>query len=154
MTTNDRWLDDIDIASPCPADWTKMQGDERCRFCSQCKLHVFDLSALTRPEAVALVQERSGRGERLCVRFRRRADGTVLTQDCPVGLRQRVRRAATRIVAACSALLAFAGCRKPDPDPQPPELMGEICIDPPEATQPLQGRIMVLPPQQPEAPPK
>jgi hypothetical protein len=56
MTTNDRWLDDIAIASPCPADWTKMQGDPRRRFCSQCKLHVFDLSALTRTEAVALVQ--------------------------------------------------------------------------------------------------
>ena len=151
MTANDRWLDDIDIASPCSANWNKMQGSDRCRFCSQCKLQVFDLSSLTRNEAVALVKERSGRGEHLCVRFRRRADGTVLTQDCPVGLRQRVRRAAARIVAACGALLAFAGCRKPDPEP--PVKMGEICIDPPNAIELRQGRI-VLPPPQSEEPPK
>lgn len=81
-------LDDVRVASPCEASWEDMVGDERKRFCTQCARHVFNLSALTRGEAEALVQ---GAGE-LCVRFYRRADGTLLTADCPVGLRRRRRR--------------------------------------------------------------
>jgi hypothetical protein len=38
---------------------------------------------MTESEAEALLASASGR---LCVQFYRRADGTVLTQDCPVGL--------------------------------------------------------------------
>jgi hypothetical protein len=46
---------------------------------------------------------------RLCVRFYRRADGTVLTQDCPVGwkaLKRKVSRAAT---AAFSFVVGIFG---------------------------------------------
>jgi hypothetical protein len=73
---------------PCTADWSKMNGGCEVRFCTECKLHVHDPQRDDR---------RRGRGEaaprrrgRLCVRFYRRADGTVLTQDCPVGWRRRV----------------------------------------------------------------
>lgn len=129
MNDTPNWLDGIGIASPCAADWNAMQGDDRCRFCSQCSLHVFDLSAMTRPQAEALVRERLGQpGQRLCVRFTRRTDGTVLTQDCPVGLRARLRRTGAKVAAAFAALLAFAGCRKPAPT----------------ETQPLQGEPMPI----------
>jgi hypothetical protein len=64
---------------------------ERVRFCSQCNLNVYNLSAMTRDEAKALLYKTEGR---LCVRFYRRSDGTVLTQNCPVGLRALKRRAA------------------------------------------------------------
>ena len=60
-----------------------MQGDERVRFCEQCALHVYNLSAMTASEAENLVLEKEGH---LCVRFFQRNDGTVLTQDCPRGL--------------------------------------------------------------------
>ncbi|MCA8977790.1 MAG: hypothetical protein KDC98_23900 [Planctomycetes bacterium] len=141
MKTTDAWLDGIAIASPCSTDWNQMQGDARCRFCSQCNLHVFDLSAMTRPEAEALVRSRTGTdgGQRLCVRFTRRADGTVLTRDCPVGLRQRMRRTGARIVAACAALLAFAGCRRLA---QPDSIGGSD----PSLEQPLQGDVVPPPP--------
>jgi hypothetical protein len=45
----------------------------------------------------------------MCARFYRRTDGTVLTQDCPVGLRALGRRLATRIgfFAFLAFLLAF-----------------------------------------------
>jgi hypothetical protein len=76
-------LDQIAVASPCAASWEAMPGDDRVRFCPDCRLNVYNLSAMTRPEAEALAARREGR---LCVRFYRRADDTVLTQDCPRGL--------------------------------------------------------------------
>ena len=86
-------LDHVKIAAPCTADWNQMFSfeGERVRFCSQCKLNVYNLSAMTQREASALVYKTEGR---LCVRFHRRADGTILTQDCPVGLRALKRRVA------------------------------------------------------------
>ena len=73
-------LDTLRVAQPCPADWHAMTGDGRVRFCDDCGLNVYNLSALSTADALELVQETEGRR---CVRFYRRADGTVLTQDCP-----------------------------------------------------------------------
>jgi hypothetical protein len=98
-------LDVIQVASPCTVAWDAMQGDDRVRFCSQCQLNVYNLSAMSRVEAESLVNAREGR---TCVRFVRRADGTVLTQDCPVGLRaarQRLMRLWTAFVACLAGLL-------------------------------------------------
>lgn len=106
MNHADRSLDLVQIASPCPADWDAMQGDDRSLFCGQCQRHVYNLSAMTRPEAEKLVFEREGR---LCVRFYRRRDGTVLTADCPVGLRGVRRRIARSLAAACGLLMAILG---------------------------------------------
>ena len=82
-------LEQITIASPCTADWDAMQGDERVRFCGQCELNVYNLSAMEREEAQAFVRESEGK---VCVRMFKRRDGTVITQDCPVGLRAILRR--------------------------------------------------------------
>ncbi|MDX1419343.1 MAG: hypothetical protein R3181_05200 [Rubricoccaceae bacterium] len=73
-------LDTIRVARPCAAGWEAMRGDDRVRHCAACDLHVYNLSALPAAEALALVEATEGRR---CVRFYRRADGTVLTQDCP-----------------------------------------------------------------------
>src|SRR5262245_16139304 len=81
-------LENLRIASPCSQSWEEMSGDERVRFCGACRKNVYDLSSLTREQAEALVLAREGQ---VCVRFYRRADGTVLTADCAVGGR-RVRR--------------------------------------------------------------
>jgi hypothetical protein len=94
----------IQIASPCSASWEEMQGDERVRFCAHCRLNVYNLSDMPRAEAEALIAEREGQ---LCVRFYRRRDGTVLTQDCPVGLRAAGRRV-LRFAATLTAILAAA----------------------------------------------
>ena len=48
-------LDDIRIASPCRASWDEMRGDDRVRFCSLCKLNVYDLSNLAERDALALI---------------------------------------------------------------------------------------------------
>ncbi|HUJ59529.1 MAG TPA: hypothetical protein VLX92_13580 [Kofleriaceae bacterium] len=96
-------LDNIKVAAPCTAPWDEMTGDDRVRHCGQCKLDVFNLSAMTRDEAEALLRETTGR---LCVRYFRRHDGTIITADCPVGTRRRRKR---RVIAAGAAALLAGG---------------------------------------------
>jgi hypothetical protein len=106
-------LQQIRVAAPCPARWEAMQGDEQVRFCAGCEKHVYNLSAMNAAEAAELVDAHEGR---LCVRFFRRDDGTMLTNDCPVGLaalRQRLKRRAMltagMLVACAVHLLALIG---------------------------------------------
>jgi hypothetical protein len=82
-----------------------MKGDDRARFCDECRLRVYDISRLTRREAEALISRTEGR---ICARLYRRADGTILTKDCPVGLRAVKRRLARAAGAALTALLSLA----------------------------------------------
>src|SRR5262245_6121024 len=86
-------LDHLKIAAPCSADWDQMFSfeDKRVRFCSQCNLNVYNLSGMSRREAETLITKTEGR---LCVRFYRRADGSILTRNCPVGLKAIKRRVA------------------------------------------------------------
>ena len=90
-------LNNIKVASPCSANWDEMLGDDRKRYCGDCKLNVFNLSGMTKIEAEDLLTNSEGR---VCVRFYRRSDGTVLTQDCPVGwakVKRNLSRAATAV---------------------------------------------------------
>jgi hypothetical protein len=96
-------LANIRIASPCPADWNKMVGDERVRHCSECNLNVYNLSAMTERQVQELIA--GNRGNRLCGRLYRRADGTVLTQDCPWSLRALTRRASRVAAAVLTAIM-------------------------------------------------
>jgi hypothetical protein len=74
-----------------------MVGDERVRFCRKCSKNVYNLSAMSRAEAEDLVRGKEGN---LCARMVQRSDGTVMTADCPVGVRRkRVRRAAATVVS-------------------------------------------------------
>src|SRR3954470_24991177 len=93
-------LDYIRVASPCNVDWDSMFGNERVRFCGQCKLNVFNLSEMTRSDAERLVATTEGR---LCVRYYQRHDGSIISQNCPVGLaavKRRLRRVATALGSA------------------------------------------------------
>lgn len=114
-------LERLRIASPCKADWSQMVGDDRVRFCGQCRKNVYDLSGMRRDEATALIRDRTGE---LCVRLWRRADGTVITADCPVGDRtKRVRRLA--VIAGggvlAGAAAAMASMTATQGDIGPPE---------------------------------
>lgn len=151
-------LDQISIAAPCSASWDEMSGDDRIRFCSHCQQNVYHLSGMSREQAVALVQAREGR---LCVRFYRRADGTVMTADCPQGLREIRDRVMRGFVGVAAALMAFAGiitwgrgslAQGGGKGPlttlyeslSPPILMGAISLDQPASAVPYQ-----LPPPNP-----
>jgi hypothetical protein len=96
-------LENLRIASPCPADWDQMDGDERVRFCRLCQKNVYDISAMTQRQAKALLREN---GAGICTRIYRREDGTILTQDCPIGLAAVRRRFARIAGAAFSAVLS------------------------------------------------
>ena len=103
-----RSLENVRIARPCPARWQDMAGDERVRFCSLCGKNVYNLSAMTREAATKLIQEREGQ---LCALLYRRSDGTLLTADCPVGVKAFASRVSRRVVAALASLLLVLGGR-------------------------------------------
>src|SRR5579864_434134 len=96
-------LTNIRVASPCPADWEKMVGDERMRHCAECNLNVYNLSAMTERQVKELIA--SSRGKRLCTRFYRRVDGTILTQDCPWSVRALTRKVSRVAAAALTAIM-------------------------------------------------
>lgn len=97
-------LDTISIAAPCSADWHGMTGDERVRFCGDCQKNVYNLSDMTRREAEQLISRTQGK---LCVRYYRRADGSILTANCPIGLRALKRQMSRAATAVASAILSF-----------------------------------------------
>jgi len=149
-------IEDIRIASPCPARWDEMRGDEHVRFCAQCQRNVYNISALNAREAGALIAEREGR---VCVRLYRRGDGTVLTSDCPMGAAARMwgfTRAA--LSAAAVAILGMAGVvgfaraaekfRRPDPPHVVPNwgrpIMGDAImgsVEAPAVYTPVMGKV-------------
>lgn len=97
-------LESVRVASPCSADWDAMVGNNRQRFCGQCKLNVYNLSGMTAREAENLIINAEGR---LCARFFRRSDGTIITKDCPVGW-QAIKRRMTRVWTAVASVLFTA----------------------------------------------
>jgi len=78
-------LASLKIAAPCNADWDTMVGTERERFCSTCALNVYNISSMGSLEAERFLAERAG--SKVCVQFFRRKDGTILSDNCPKGLR-------------------------------------------------------------------
>jgi hypothetical protein len=97
-------IDNLRVAAPCPMSWDEMRGDDRTRFCEQCNLHVYNISEMTRKQAEALIVNTEGR---ICSRLYKRAVGTVITKDCPVGLRAIRRRASKVAGAAVTALFSL-----------------------------------------------
>lgn len=78
-------LEEIKLAFPCNVPWESMQGNDRTRFCDQCRQNVFNLSDMTRAEAESFLEKTVGTE---CIQFYKRSDGTVITADCvprPVG---------------------------------------------------------------------
>lgn len=96
-------LDNLYLAAPCPMTWESMEGDDKIRHCGGCAKNVYNISAMTKKEAEEFLNIN---GDSACLRFFRRADGTVITDNCPVGLRKfRDRMKAVAQVAA--SFIAF-----------------------------------------------
>lgn len=111
-------LDGLRVEVPCHVSWDSMRGDDRVRYCNQCRLNVYHLSGMTRTDAEALIRKKEGR---VCVRFFRRRDGTVITRDCST-LIGAVRYRLEWAFAALAALLPFLpGCQT---------VMGRACPGP------------------------
>jgi hypothetical protein len=83
-----------------------MTGDHRGRFCQQCNKHVYNLSAMSRDEAEALVARFEGR---LCARFERDADGVILTDDLRAAPHLISRRVSPVAAAIVTAIIGLSG---------------------------------------------
>lgn len=83
-----------------------MTGDDRKRFCADCKLHVYNVAAMTLDEAEKLIVDSEGRA---CLQLFRRKDGTVMTKDCPVGLAEKFRRKVKITAAYVAGALTICG---------------------------------------------
>ena len=82
-----------------------MGADERVRYCRQCNLNVYNLSAMNSMEAEQLMAERQ---ENVCVSFYRRKDGSIFTRGCPAEMRVVMRRTSRIAGIALSALMSVA----------------------------------------------
>jgi hypothetical protein len=104
-------LENLKIATPCPAKWEDMVGSNRERHCKDCKKSVFNISGMTKVEAEAFLASTpfaSAQNEKPCVTFLQRADGTILTSDCLVGQDRRRRLKVLKAVAAGVVLTCAA----------------------------------------------
>ena len=104
MSPDLRELGVVKRASPCRQSWDTMEGDERVRRCGGCGRTVYELERLDSEQARALLLEHEGRP--MCVRYWQRADGRLMTYDCPD--RGRRARARLRLTALAVALLLAA----------------------------------------------
>jgi hypothetical protein len=98
-------LDKLTMASPCSAEWNDMVGDDRVRRCGGCQKDVYNLVGLSPADAERVI---AGRELEICVRVYRRADGTLLTTDCPVGVARKLRLRKLGILSAVGAILLTA----------------------------------------------
>ncbi len=129
-------LNNIKIASPCSANWDEMYGSERARLCGSCNMNVYNLSSMTKDEAERLIMNAEGR---LCVRMYKRADGTVITQDCPVGWKAAKQRVGKVFSAAAGLLFTFlAGIGIVSlTSTRPGAVAGKITVEKPESLPPV-----------------
>jgi hypothetical protein len=130
-------LEQLEIKSPCPADWDAMSaaaGDAKSRFCQHCQKHVHDLSAMPRAAAERLVCQNAGN---LCIRMSLAPDGQVITLDYRPQKGHRWSWRVWTLVALCGALITgtveamFLGKR-----------MQAVVPTPPPATQQWRGQVM------------
>jgi hypothetical protein len=61
-----KFLETIEVKTPCTESWDEMQGTGKVRLCSHCAHSVNNLSEMTFKEATKLVRRSEGR---LCVRY-------------------------------------------------------------------------------------
>jgi hypothetical protein len=99
-------LDQIRVAAPCTMEWSAMTGGDRVRHCAACQKNVFNLSGMKRAEALDLLRATEGK---VCARFYRRKDGTILTADCPVGVALLARKARRAVLGATISALGAVG---------------------------------------------
>ena len=144
MARFDSPLENVRIASPCSARWEDMYGDERMRFCGECKLNVFNLSGMTKYDAENLFRLSEGR---LCVRYYQRPDGTILTKDCPVGwarVKERVSVVAAAVLSVVISIFGglFLATSVMKKSPLKADLPGLLNTNPPKG-EPLMGAVSV-----------
>lgn len=135
-------LNNLKVAKPCSESWEGMYGTDRKRMCGKCELNVYNLSEMTREEAERLIMNAEGR---VCARFYRRADGTVITKDCPVGVkssRKRTKRFWSSAASLVMALFAGIGFSSLVRSEGSDVVMGDIAVERPY-DEPIMGNVAI-----------
>jgi hypothetical protein len=140
----------LTIASPCPMSWERMPGSETVRYCSKCRLNVYNLVVMSREDVAALVRNTGGR---LCARLYMRDDGRAMLQDCGQGsARRKLRRAVALVgvlvLGALGWMLRSAGDQDRSVHPKWVQVALEW-VDP----KPRTGSIVMGSPPPPPPPP-
>jgi hypothetical protein len=91
-------LESLQVVAPCTVPWASMEGDDQVRFCGRCRKNVYNVAAMSRGEALAVVERSEGR---VCMVLTRRQDGTLVTGDCWAALRRARRRGCWRSWRRC-----------------------------------------------------
>ena len=113
-------VDSIEVKKACSEDWDAMTGNARVRFCSHCELSVNNLSALTRKQAMRLVNESGGR---ICVRYVKNP-----VDNAPVfaGRLYQITRRASLAAGVLSASLTFSALALAQSQPSLNKVQSEI----------------------------
>lgn len=99
----------LEVKTPCTANWDQMSGNDKVRFCEHCQLEVNDLTSLTPKRIRRLMTKSKGR---LCVRYHRGPDGKPLIRQVPGKLHQiskRFSRVAAGVFTATLSLGSATG---------------------------------------------
>ena len=94
----------VKIGSPCPKQWSELEGDEKRRYCSECRLHVHNLSAMSEAEQTDFIHDG---GDRKCIAYTLRADGTMITPSRWPRLARLLRPVRWAAVSCMATLLPF-----------------------------------------------
>jgi hypothetical protein len=143
-------LDELRVAAPCNVPWDAMKGDDRARDCAKCEKTVYNISSMTRAEAEDFL---AARGATACVRFFRRTDGTIMTSDCPVGVKRRRRK----LAIAAGALAGVAGAAGVAATMVSTTTQGKVVVEQGGVALPrdpyieLKGQVVLTPADQDEA---
>jgi len=73
------------IERPCQADWNRMRGDDRRRFCEHCQKYVYNISAMTLTERESFASP-AKMGE--CIFYCQHADGKIADLSFVAALRR------------------------------------------------------------------
>lgn len=132
------------IAAPCDVPWSSMKGDDKTRHCGECDRDVHNLSAMSKEELQGFLRALVDAPESAllpCISLFARPDGTVLLEDCPVGLRARRRKALLAstlglggVAVAALTALVFLHHREPfaklGPEPVAPVVPAVVVEEP------------------------
>ena len=99
-----KFLKNLTVPSPCPADWNSMIGNDQVRFCKHCSLDVHNVSLMTRTQAERLISRANGR---LCVRYHLDPAGQLKTLPVTQQLHRLSRRVSRLAAGAFTATLSL-----------------------------------------------
>ena len=138
MPKSVRSFDRMIIPAPCGADWDSMAGNDHVPLFEHCSLQVTNLSNMTRQDAIRLIARSEGR---VCVRFVKRADGSVLTKHAPKKLHHISRRVSRIAAGAFTATLSFANASAQTSSPPPVQARVQRALSPVETGSTLYGIV-------------